>query len=82
MQVRADSGWQNVAVGELKSSAARNARVEFIDALTGTASAPDDVALAWRDGTLKVRFNVPDRVNGADRKPPKHLAYIVLRGVA
>jgi hypothetical protein len=82
MQVRADPGWQNVTVGELKPPASHNARVEFIDALTGTASAPDDVALAWRDGTLKVRFNVPDRVNGADRKPPKHLAYIVLRGVA
>jgi hypothetical protein len=82
MQVRADPGWQNVTVGELRPPASRNARVEFIDALTGTASAPDDVTLAWSGGTLKVRFKVPDRVNGADKKSPKHLAYIVLRGVA
>lgn len=82
MQVRADPGWQTVSVAGLKPPASRNTRVEFIDALTGTASARDDVALAWNDETLKIRFKVPDRVNGADNKPPKHLAYVVLRGVA
>jgi hypothetical protein len=56
--------------------------VEFIDALTGTANAPDDVALAWNDQTLNIRFKVPDRINGADNNPPKHLAYVVVRGVA
>lgn len=82
MQVRADPGWQNVSIGELQPPASRNARVTFIDALTGTASPRDDVALAWSDGTLHVRFKVPERVNGANGKSPTHLAYIVLRGVA
>ena len=56
--------------------------MEFIDALTGTASAHDDVALAWNAESLKIRFKVPDQVNGADNKPPKHLAYAVVRGIA
>jgi hypothetical protein len=82
MQVRADPGWQNVSIGELQPPALRNARVTVIDALTGTASARDDVALASSEGSLHVRFKVPERVNGANGKSPKHLAYIVLRGVA
>ncbi|MFM0340768.1 hypothetical protein [Paraburkholderia fungorum] len=82
MQVSADPGWQSVTVGGLKAPSSRNARVEFIDALTGTVSARDDVAVAWNDEALKVRFKVPDRVNGADNKPPKHLAYVVVRGIA
>ncbi|MFL9867938.1 hypothetical protein PQR67_27505 [Paraburkholderia fungorum] len=82
MQVSGAPGWQSVAVGELRPSSSRNAQVEFIDALSGTASARDDVALAWSDQTLKIRFKVPDRVNGADNKPPRHLAYVVVRGVA
>ncbi|RKE37017.1 hypothetical protein B0G76_3244 [Paraburkholderia sp. BL23I1N1] len=82
MQVSADPGWQSVTVGGLKPPSSGNARVDFIDALNGTASARDDVALAWNDQSLKVRFKVPDRVNGADNKPPKHLAYVVVRGVA
>ncbi|OAJ61713.1 hypothetical protein A6V36_23465 [Paraburkholderia ginsengiterrae] len=82
MQVSADPGWQTVSVGGIKLQSPRNARVEFVDALTGTASARDDVALAWQDQALKIRFRVPDRVNGADNKPPKHLAYLVIRGVA
>jgi hypothetical protein len=82
MQVSAAPGWQSVAVAGLKPLAARNARVEFIDALSGTASAQDNVALAWDEQALKIRFKVPDRVNGADNKPPRHLAYVVVRGVA
>jgi hypothetical protein len=31
---------------------------------------------------LKVRFKVPDEVNGADNNPPKHLAYVVIRPLA
>jgi hypothetical protein len=82
MQVSAAPGWQSVAVAGLKPLASGNARVEFIDALSGTASAQDNVALAWDEQALKIRFKVPDRVNGADNKPPRHLAYIVVRGVA
>lgn len=97
MQVSAEPGWQSVSVGQLQPQAARNARVQMIDALTGDASAPDDVTLAWSGDTLKLRFNVPQQVNGLtgddrhgggdhdrDRKgrTPRHLAYIVLRGLA
>jgi hypothetical protein len=82
IQVRAEPGWQSVTVDELKSRASRTASVKFIDALTGTANPPGDVALAWHGNSLKVRFKVPDRVNGADNKKPAHLAYVVLHGAA
>lgn len=81
MQVSADPGWQSVMVGGLKPSS-RNARAEFIDALTGAVSPRDDVTLAWTDERLRIRFKVPDRVNGEDSKPPKHLAYVVVHGIA
>jgi hypothetical protein len=82
MQVRADPGWQTVNVPRLGSPASRAAQVELIDALTGAASASDDVALTWDDQMLKIRFKVPVRVNGAGNNPPKHLAYVVVRRAA
>ncbi|WP_434111009.1 hypothetical protein [Paraburkholderia caffeinilytica] len=82
MQVSADPGWKSVTVGGLKPPSSSHALVELIDALNGTVSAREDVALAWNDQSLKIRFKVPDRVNGVENKPPKHLAYVVVRGVA
>jgi hypothetical protein len=82
MQVRADPGWQTVSVPGLIPPSSRVAQVEFIDALTGSASARDDIALTWEDQMMKVRFKVPNRVNGAGSNPPKHLAYVVVRRAA
>ncbi|CAB3776307.1 hypothetical protein LMG28614_00188 [Paraburkholderia ultramafica] len=80
LQVSADPGWQTVTVSGLKP--ARTEHVESIDALTGAASARDDVALTWDDEMLKVRFKVPNRVNGPENNPPTQLAYIVVRPCA
>lgn len=82
MQVRADPGWQTVFVPGLLPLSSRVTQVEVIDALTGASSARDDVALTWDDRLLKVRFKVPERVNGAGNNPPKHLAYVVIRRAA
>ncbi|SMG59900.1 hypothetical protein SAMN06265784_114116 [Paraburkholderia susongensis] len=82
MQVSASAGWQTVAIGGLGAARSRVTRVEFIDALTGNASAPDDLASSWENGQMKVRFKVPDQVNGAGNNPPKHLAYLVVRHAA
>lgn len=79
MQVSASPGWQSVTVPGLKPPRSRTAQVQFVDALTGMASPREDVALTWDDTMLKVRFKVPDKVNGADNNPPKHLAYVVIR---
>jgi len=53
--------------------------VLFVDALTGTAAAKEDATLNWNNDGMNIRFRVPDNVNGADRKPPRHLAYLVVR---
>jgi hypothetical protein len=53
--------------------------VLFIDALTGAAASKEDTALNWNGDSMNIRFRVPDNVNGADRKPPRHLAYLVVR---
>jgi|GEM_PF-738826 len=91
MQVSARAGWQTVAVSGLTAMRSGAVRVDFIDALSGDASPPDDVALSWDNDLMKVRFRVPDEVNGereGDGKgesgnrngdAPKHLAYLVVR---
>jgi hypothetical protein len=53
--------------------------VLLIDALTGAAASREDAALNWNSDVMNIRFRVPDNVNGADRKPPRHLAYLVVR---
>jgi hypothetical protein len=82
MQVSASPGWQSVTVPGLEAPRSRTAQIQFVDALTGVISPRDDVALTWDDAMLKVRFKVPDEVNGADNNPPKHLAYVVIRPLA
>jgi hypothetical protein len=82
MQVSASSGWQSVTVPGIKPPPSRTAQVQFVDALTGVVSPSDDVAMTWDDAMLKVRFKVPDEVNGAGNNPPKHLAYVVVRPLA
>ncbi|MFT4067055.1 hypothetical protein [Paraburkholderia sp.] len=92
MQVSAPAGWQTVAVPGLASLRSGTVRTDFIDALSGAASAPGDMAVSWENDLMKVRFRVPDRVNGeskdeskgtgAGNTPPKHLAYLVVRGAA
>ena len=79
MQVSASSGWQSVAVPGLKPPRSGTPQVQFVDALTGLVSPREDAALTWDDTMLKVRFKVPDEVNGAGNNPPKHLAYVVIR---
>jgi len=82
VQVSASTGWQTVAIGGLDSARSRAAQVDFIDALTGNASAAEDIASNWENGQMKVRFRVPSQMNGAGNNPPRHLAYLVVRGVA
>ncbi|NML30367.1 hypothetical protein [Paraburkholderia antibiotica] len=79
MQVSAASGWQTLAIPGLESLRSRTVQMDFIDALTGNASASNTLATSWDNGLMKVRFRVPDKVNGADNDPPKHLAYLVVR---
>lgn len=79
MQVSASPGWRSVTVPGLKPPRSRTAQVQVVDALTGVISPADDAALNWDDAMLKVRFKVPDEVNGAENNPPKHLAYLVVR---
>ncbi|MBB5503061.1 hypothetical protein HDG37_007300 [Paraburkholderia sp. MM5384-R2] len=81
MQVSSSAGWQNIAIGGLQPLRSHAVQVDFIDALSGEASAPDKVALSWDNDLMNVRFKVPDQVNGAGNKPPKHLAYLVVRRV-
>jgi hypothetical protein len=79
MQVRAGAGWQTVTVPGLKPPRSRKPQAAFVDALTGVASAREDVELTWDGDMLKVRFKVPTEVNGPDNNPPTHLAYVVVR---
>lgn len=81
IQVISGAGWQSIAIGGLQALRARTIQANFIDALSGEASAPGNVALSWDNDLMKVRFKVPDRVNGAENDPPKHLAYLVVRRV-
>lgn len=78
IQVSAPSGWRTVeAAGVAPPSG--GAQVLLIDALTGAAASREDAALNWNSDVMNIRFRVPDNVNGADRKPPRHLAYLVVR---
>jgi hypothetical protein len=79
MQVRASAGWQTVTVSGINPPRSRKPQALFVDALTGVASTRDQVELTWNDDMLKVRFRVPDKVNGPDNNPPVHLAYVVVR---
>ncbi|HEY2024651.1 MAG TPA: hypothetical protein VGH68_26450, partial [Paraburkholderia sp.] len=93
MQVRAPAGWQTISIGGLTSMRSGAVRADFIDALSGDASAADDTAVSWDNDLMKVRFRVPDEVNGDSHDEPKgengggnnapnHLAYLVVRGAA
>ncbi|MBW9102425.1 hypothetical protein [Paraburkholderia phenoliruptrix] len=82
LQVKAAAGERSVALAGLRRPASREVRVEFIDALTGTVSAPGTVTTTWNDDGLQLNFKVPERVNGAGNDPPTHLAYIAVRSLA
>jgi hypothetical protein len=77
LQVSADTGWRTVTASGVKQPSGQ-AHVRFIDALSGHASPPDDVALTWKAESMSVNFRVPSQVNGPDNNPPSHLAYIVV----
>lgn len=79
IQVSAGAGWRTVTAAGVKAPTSRQPKVEFIDALTGVVAPPEDIGLAWEDDILSIRFNVPGRVNGPDKDPARHLAYIVVR---
>ena len=81
MQVSSSAGWHNIAIGGLQALRAGKVQADFIDALSGKASAPGNVAVSWENDLMQVRFKVPDQVNGAGNNPPKHLAYLVVRRV-
>jgi hypothetical protein len=78
LQVSATPGWRTVSVTGIRPPSSR-AEITFIDALTGASAPPSDAILAWNDQAMNIRFKVPDSVNGPAQKPPKHLAYIVVR---
>ncbi len=82
IQVSSSAGWQGIAIGGLQALRSRTVKADFIDALSGEASAPGNVALSWDNELMQVRFKVPDQVNGAGNYPPGNLAYLVLRRVA
>jgi hypothetical protein len=78
VQVQAQAGWRTVALEGLSAPSASNYGVRMVDALTGAAQPADAVSAEWQDGTLRMRFKVPDEVNGAGRTPPSHLAYLIV----
>ncbi|WP_343225439.1 hypothetical protein [Paraburkholderia sp. C35] len=78
LQVSAPPGWRTVEAEGIAAPAG-GAQVSFIDALTGTAAPKQDVASSTNGDVTTIRFRVPDKVNGTDRKQPKHLAYLVVR---
>jgi hypothetical protein len=78
LQVQAQAGWRTVAVGGLSAPPAISYGVAMVDALTGAAQPADAVSAAWQDGTLHIRFKVPEEVNGAGQTPPSHLAYLII----
>jgi hypothetical protein len=77
IQVSAPSGWHSVETAGVAASAG-STQVRFIDALTGAAAPGGDVALSKNGDATSIRFRVPDNVNGADKKPPRHLGYLVV----
>ncbi|MEM5287895.1 hypothetical protein ACFQ3P_04950 [Paraburkholderia sabiae] len=78
IQVSAPPGWRTVQTAGIAAPSG-GAQVLFVDALTGTTASKDDATLNWNNDGMSIRFRVPDNVNGADRKPPRHLAYLVVR---
>jgi hypothetical protein len=79
VQVSASTGWRTVEINTRSTPASGQASVAFIDALTGVAAAAQDAQARWNGSTLSVRFKVPEVMNGAERKTPAHLAYLVVR---
>lgn len=79
LQVRAAPGWRTVTTTGTSPASSSRTDVQMIDALTGAVSTRDDVALTWDGDSMKIRFKIPDQVNGEASKPPMHLAYIVVR---
>ncbi|MBP0594418.1 hypothetical protein J8I87_33090 [Paraburkholderia sp. LEh10] len=80
MQVRALAGWRTVDAPGLAPPSSGRATVQFVDALSGSVSPATDTELKWDEEALRIRFNVPDHVNGHGGKgTPKHLAYLVVR---
>ncbi|SEJ81711.1 hypothetical protein [Paraburkholderia diazotrophica] len=79
IQVSAAPGWRTVEAAGVEQSSLDGAEVLFIDAVTGAVAPHEDATLTSDNGTLSIRFRVPAAVNGADRKPPVHLAYLVVR---
>jgi hypothetical protein len=78
MQVHALPGWRTVEVPGLAPPSSGRATVRFFDALSGSMSSAADTGLKWDDQGLRIRFNVPSRVNGhGGQGAPEHLAYIV-----
>ncbi|MDN7184124.1 hypothetical protein M0D69_40160 [Caballeronia sp. SEWSISQ10-4 2] len=82
VQVSASTGWRTVEINTRSTPASGQASVAFIDALTGVAAAAQDAQVTWNGSTLSVRFKVPQAMNGAERKTPAHLAYLVVRSKA
>jgi len=82
LQVNGSAGWRAVTVAGLKRPSGREVKIDFIDAVTGTVSAPDAITTTWSNDGLQLRFKVPDKVNGAENDPPTHLAYIAVRSLA
>ena len=78
IQVSATSGWRTVQAAGIAQPSG-GGQVMFVDALTGQAAPKEDATLNWNDDGMNLRFRVPDNVNGADRKTPRHLAYLVVR---
>ncbi|WP_408226509.1 MULTISPECIES: hypothetical protein [Paraburkholderia] len=79
MQVRALPGWRTVDATKLTPPSSGRAKVQFIDAQSGSVSSATDTELKWNDQALRIRFNVPGRVNGhGGEGPAEHLAYIVV----
>jgi hypothetical protein len=79
LQVRAAPGWRNVTVAGIDPSTLSTPHVRLIDAVGGVVSARDAVALTRDGDSLKIRFKIPDEVNGEKDKQPMHLSYIVVR---
>ncbi|MEP9328145.1 hypothetical protein PPMP20_34195 [Paraburkholderia phymatum] len=78
IQVSAPSGWRTVQTSGIAPPSG-GAQVLFVDALTGSTAAKEDATLDWNNDGMSLRFRVPDNMNGADRKQPRHLAYLVVR---
>jgi hypothetical protein len=82
VQVSAATGWRTVEIDTGQPPASGQASVAFVDALSGVAAAPQDAQASWNGSRLSIRFKVPEAMNGAQRTPPAHLAYLVVKSKA